>query len=228
MLVPNQLFSVSLQLWIRLFGLLAFSCLFSWHILRITRYVNNSEYDVGLLLWFLEASILGGYCVAYMVRNRACSKANGFRELIYPFIPAGLPFLFFLDLDFSLPIQVSKIFGPASITSPQLIWPCIILISVGNVISSIALWTLRSNFSIATECRELVSHGIYKYISHPMYLGQFMTFLGVMLLRITPQKLALYVLFVALQWIRLKNEEKKLIQNFKDYDDHIRTCWIRF
>jgi len=61
-----------------------------------------------------------------------------------------------------------------------------------------------------------------------MYFGQFITFLGVMLIRITPQKLALYVLFVALQWIRLKNEEKKLTQNFKEYDEHIRTCWIRF
>tara|TARA_B100000674_G_scaffold492762_2_gene513502 strand:- start:1038 stop:1724 length:687 start_codon:yes stop_codon:yes gene_type:complete len=228
MLLPTQLFRISLQLWIRLFGLIAFSCLFSRHILQIPDYIFNSQSSIGLLLWSLEASILAGYCVAYMLRNSARSKACGFKELIYPFIPAGLPFFFFLNLDFSLPLQVTKIFGPAPITAPEWIWPCIILIATGNLISSVALWTLRSNFSIATECRELVRHGIYKYISHPMYLGQFITFLGVMLMRVAPQKLALYVLFVTLQWIRLKNEEKKLMQNFKDYDEHIRTCWIRF
>ena len=136
------------------------------------------------------------------------SSASGFKELIYPFVPAALPFLFILNLDLSLPLQISKIFQPAPITAPQLIWPSIILITIGNSISSIALWTLRSNFSIATECRDLVKTGIYKYISHPMYFGQFITFLGVVLIRITAQKLALYVVFVALQWIRLKMKRK--------------------
>ncbi|MEE2924417.1 MAG: methyltransferase [bacterium] len=226
--MSNQLFRISIQLWIRLFSLIAFSCLFSKHVLQIPNYFISSQEIIGFILWFLEASILGGYCAAYMLRNPATSTASGFNELIYPFIPAGLPFLFFLNIDLSLPLQLTKIFGPAPITAPQLLWPCIFLIAIGNLISSIALWTLRSNFSIATECRNIVMHGVYKYISHPMYFGQFITFLGVMLIRITPQKLALYVVFVALQWIRLKNEEKKLTQNFKDYDEHIRACWIRF
>ena len=228
MLICNQFFGISVQLWIRLFGLIAFSCLFSKHVLQIPNYLTSSQELIGFILWFLEASILSGYCIAYILRNPARSVASGFSELVYPFIPAGLPFLFFLNFDLSFPLELSKILDPAPITAPQLIWPCIILIGIGNLISSIALWTLRSNFSIATECRDLVRHGIYKYISHPMYFGQFITFLGVMLIRITPQKLALYVVFVALQWIRLKNEEKKLTQTFKEYDEHIRTCWIRF
>ena len=226
--MPNQLFRISIQLWIRLFALLAFSCLFAKHLLRIPIYLVDSQGLIGFTLWFLEASILSGYCVAYMLRKNLRSSASGFKELIYPFVPAALPFLFILNLDLSLPLQISNIIQPAPITAPQLIWPSIILITLGNSISSIALWTLRSNFSIATECRDLVKTGIYKYISHPMYFGQFITFLGVILIRITTQKLALYVVFVALQWIRLKNEEKKLTQTFKEYDEHIRTCWIRF
>ena len=228
MFISNQLWGVSSQLWIRFFSLLAFSGLLTRHVLYLPDYMTHSYRITGVVLWGLEASILVGYCVAYTLRNSAVSLAVGWKELFFPFLPACLPFLFFLQLDFSLPLQFSKIFGASIILYPDYLWLSLTLIFFGNFLSSMGLWTLRANFSIATECRQLVKHGIYRYVSHPMYVGQFITFFGVVFIRMTPQKVFLYLLFVVLQWIRLKNEEKKLKHNFKEYDEHIRACWIRF
>ena len=227
MVISSQWWGISQQLWIRFFSLLAFSGLFTRHVLYLPSYLSYSNQISGVMLWVLEASILFGYCVAYSLRNSAVSQATGWKELVFPFLPACLPFLFFLELDFSLPLQISKIFGASVIRYPDYLWHSLIFIFVGNFVSSIGLWTLRANFSIATECRQLVRYGIYRYVSHPMYVGQFITFFGVVFVRMTPQKVFLYMLFVALQWIRLKNEEKKLKHNFKEYEEHLRACWIR-
>lgn len=228
MFASRQIFGISLQLWIRFWALLGFSALLTRHILYFPVYMSYSNQPSGILLWALEASILLGYCFAYLLRRSARATAEGWKEVIFPFVPAALPFLFFFELDLSFPLDMKKIFGSSVITQPDYLWLGLVLIFSGNLITSIALWTLRSSFSIMTESRELVRNGIYRFVSHPMYLGQFITFFGVMFLRLTSQKCILYALFVTLQWIRLKNEEKKLMQSFKDYDEHLRACWIRF
>jgi protein-S-isoprenylcysteine O-methyltransferase Ste14 len=101
------------------------------------------------------------------------------------------------------------------------------IIALGTLITALALLTLRRAFSIMTEARILVCRGIYAYINHPMYLGQFITFFGVACFRNSLEKWSIYLVFLALQWVRMKNEERKLKESFTEYKNYRKNCWIR-
>jgi protein-S-isoprenylcysteine O-methyltransferase Ste14 len=80
-----------------------------------------------------------------------------------------------------------------------------------------ALLTLRRNFSILPESRNLVRHGPYALVRHPLYAAYILTYLLVALPRFGPAALALAALGIAGEMWRARNEERVLAASFPEY-----------
>jgi protein-S-isoprenylcysteine O-methyltransferase Ste14 len=85
-----------------------------------------------------------------------------------------------------------------------------------------AVSSLGSCFGLAAEARGLVTGGAYRHVRHPVYLGELISALGVLLPVLTPATAATFVIFVALQAYRVYLEEGVLSAAFDDYESYRR------
>lgn len=86
-----------------------------------------------------------------------------------------------------------------------------------------AIWglvTLGRCFSIVPEVRGLVTGGPYHWIRHPIYLGEIIATLGVLLPILSPVTLTIFVIFCVLQFWRTRYEESVLNTTFLEYKDY--------
>jgi protein-S-isoprenylcysteine O-methyltransferase Ste14 len=70
--------------------------------------------------------------------------------------------------------------------------------------------SLRRSFGILPANRGVVSHGAYRIVRHPMYLGYFMTDIGFLLANFGIQNMIVYGCQFALQVGRIVREERLL------------------
>jgi protein-S-isoprenylcysteine O-methyltransferase Ste14 len=87
----------------------------------------------------------------------------------------------------------------------------------GLCLSIWSIWHLRNSFSILAEARRTVVSGPYRYVRHPLYVGEALTMLGACLLIGTEIALLFWAVITGLQLARARIEEKKLSQAFSDY-----------
>ena len=78
------------------------------------------------------------------------------------------------------------------------------------------------------EARFLVTNGLYKYIRHPLYLGEIVSYLGVLALRFSIENLIIYIIFLVCQTVRARIEENKLENEFPEYKKYKRRTGIFF
>lgn len=86
-----------------------------------------------------------------------------------------------------------------------------------------AVWslaTLGRCVSIMPEVRGLVRSGPYALVRHPLYLGEMIATLGVLLPILSPRNVAIFVAFCALQVWRTYYEEQILAAAFPEYADY--------
>ncbi len=186
-------------------------------------------YDLKLL-WIFEGLIFFGYFLSYLIRVHPIARAQGLKEIVFPFLPALLPFFLIYEIPAwtdLLSIDLTRILRYSPLRLLEYKDWIQGVIALGSLITALALLTLRRAFSIMTEARILVRRGIYAYITHPMYFGQFITFFGVACFRHSLEKWFIYLAFLVFQWMRMKNEEQKLTQVFPEYEAHRKACWIR-
>jgi protein-S-isoprenylcysteine O-methyltransferase Ste14 len=105
-----------------------------------------------------------------------------------------------------------------------------LLITLGNAIDVWGYFVLCRSFGIVPEARELKTNGPYRFVRHPVYLGQFLAQGGVWLFfaRRHVVWVCLYVVFVALQLYRSKLEDRALEAAFgEEYKAYRRrTFWF--
>ena len=92
-----------------------------------------------------------------------------------------------------------------------------VMAAAGLVITIIALLTLRTSFSILPEARHLVSGGLYRFMRHPMYSGEFLTSAGLVLPAADWWAFPVFAAFCVLQTVRARYEERILSATFPDY-----------
>lgn len=176
-----------------------------------------------LTVWLLETAIYLGYIAAYTSRAKAVQIASGFMETAFPVIVAGLPIL----ISF-MPYNLPR-WAPYTSSSHLYFYLGIMaLIICGGAINLIGLLTLRRAFTIMSEARELIVHGIFRYIRHPLYTGHFIMFLGSLLLRLHPVAIGMYALFCVGQVLRARIEERKLLASFPRYAAYQRRTGMFF
>jgi protein-S-isoprenylcysteine O-methyltransferase Ste14 len=95
-----------------------------------------------------------------------------------------------------------------------------VLMTVGLIIMVIGLTSLGRSFGIMPRARGLVQSGLYKWVRHPIYLGEFMVFAGILLLAISPITVTIYAIFVGLQIYRLVMEERTLSAAYPSYAEY--------
>jgi protein-S-isoprenylcysteine O-methyltransferase Ste14 len=114
------------------------------------------------------------------------------------------------------------------------IWSYTPLIGVATIISTAVglvflLWarlTLARNWSmdvVIRENHELIRHGPYHYVRHPIYTGLILMTTGGMLLWGTTTAVAILVLMPVFLWFKLSAEERLLMAQFpRDYPEYRR------
>ncbi|WP_427312728.1 methyltransferase family protein [Cupriavidus sp. H39] len=79
-----------------------------------------------------------------------------------------------------------------------------------------AKFTLRFSFGILPANRGIVSHGAYRFVRHPIYLGYVIADIGFLLTNFGLQNLLVYVGLYVLQYVRITREEA-LLSNDSEY-----------
>jgi protein-S-isoprenylcysteine O-methyltransferase Ste14 len=96
------------------------------------------------------------------------------------------------------------------------------LLLAGHFLCAVALMQLGRSLSIMPEARRLVTEGLYARIRHPLYLGEAIATIGVLLLYRIPAAFALVAIQFCLQLWRMREEEKVLVAAFPEYAEYRR------
>ena len=104
-----------------------------------------------------------------------------------------------------------------------------LLFFVGLVVRVVAAVTLRESYSWTLEIREdhqLVRHGIYRYVRHPVYLGALMGATAVPVFVSSLPGFLVALLAVPLFIYRIGVEEDMLIKEYGlEYREYIENSW---
>ena len=168
-------------------------------------------------LWAAETAIFATLLLAYVVRTEPRERSRGVKEILLPLATAALPFAL-LATPPSLAVTARRslllaFFWAMTLSSALTVW---------------GIWTLRRSFSITVEARDLVTEGPYRWVRHPVYLGEVLSAAIVTTWRPSLTNGALWVLFAGLQVYRSRLEERKLALAFPEaYPSWAhRTWWL--
>jgi len=101
----------------------------------------------------------------------------------------------------------------------------IMLIVGGLGFAIYALVHLGRSFSLMAEARRLVTDGPYAWIRHPLYLGEAVSMVGLMLQYISPLAIAIVGVQLSFQLLRMRNEELILSDMYPEYSAYrLRTA----
>jgi protein-S-isoprenylcysteine O-methyltransferase Ste14 len=83
-----------------------------------------------------------------------------------------------------------------------------------------AVWSLRyldRNVSVLAQAREVVAQGPYRWVRHPLYVGEIVSSLGLAIAVNSYAGVALWLVFCGLQVYRAAREEQVLLQALPAY-----------
>lgn len=153
--------------------------------------------------------IVGFYSLVvflYFIRNTAKSTTNSLIAktiaVIASFLAFAIPFL-------GSPLDNSGIILFANLVT---------IFGMGFSIYSLS--ALGRSFSIIPQARTLVQTGPYKFVRHPLYLGEFISLLGIVLARFSISVMTIFCLITALQIYRALHEERLLASIFPEYESY--------
>jgi len=92
---------------------------------------------------------------------------------------------------------------------------------LGIIIRKVGICTLGKQFTAVIQVKEnyiLIDDGIYKYIRHPGYLGELISFLGTIIITKSIKGFFVYlIILLPIYYLRIINEEKMLTSNFGNH-----------
>ncbi len=92
----------------------------------------------------------------------------------------------------------------------------LMLVSLGSVLSVYVINFLGRSFSLMAEARELVTEGPYAIVRHPLYMVEEIVVLGVLVQFFSLPAVVIFLLHMAAQIQRMKNEERVLCEAFPE------------
>ncbi|MEI7689745.1 MAG: isoprenylcysteine carboxylmethyltransferase family protein [Candidatus Saccharibacteria bacterium] len=102
-----------------------------------------------------------------------------------------------------------------------------ILTLVALVLWIVSRVQLGSSFSVLPTAKRLVTNGIYSKIRNPIYLFTGLANIGIIYLLGNPYLFIIVPIFIAIQIIRAKREEKILVKTFGDeYLEYWKGTWF--
>jgi protein-S-isoprenylcysteine O-methyltransferase Ste14 len=95
-----------------------------------------------------------------------------------------------------------------------------VLICAGLLWSNWALRSLGRNISVIAQARGLATSGPYRLVRHPLYLGELVAMLGLVVRFPSAASVAAWVLTLVLQLYRTRHEEAVLVSVHPQYADY--------
>ena len=95
----------------------------------------------------------------------------------------------------------------------------LMLIVIGFVIiliAQITLWKYYSSTLVIKENHQLITHGIYRFVRHPIYLGNITLFLGIAVYVSSLYGFLTLLGLIPVFLVRIKMEERLLTEEFGD------------
>jgi len=193
---------------------------------------------VAVLRWGLVTSLFALFTIAYLRRPPASALASRPVEILLPLVVVALPtaqadgptYLYPLMRDSGELLTVAQaLFRPvgpgigdiASLTG----------MAIGEAFAVYAMLYLGRSFSIMTEARNLVTGGPYRFVRHPLYLGELVAVWSYSMTRPSPWSLGVLLLFTVLQCWRARVEERKMLEHYPQYAallEQTGFLWPRF
>jgi len=167
-------------------------------------------------LWAAETLLFAVLAIAFIMRSNPVGRSRGIREIIVPLIGSFLPFGLLLTH------PSPWIAGNRDLLTAVFIW-----MTLSTVFTVWGMWTLRRSFSITVEARELVSAGPYRWVRHPIYIGEILSAVSVAVWRCSWLNVCILTLFMVTQLSRSCWEESKLKKSFPEYRNSLgRGLWF--
>jgi protein-S-isoprenylcysteine O-methyltransferase Ste14 len=161
--------------------------------------------------------ILLAYLLAFVTRTRAQGPARGFMEVVFPLLVAFLPLLL------NGPQTLSRWLAPDGTGFIAMLLGINLLMVGGLIVTLVGTLSLRTSFSLMAEARLMVRSGLFRRVRHPIYTGNFIMLLGVLLLHLDYRRALVYVGVVVGHYFRARLEERKLVTSYPEYAEYQRT-----
>jgi len=182
---------------------------------QLTFWPGFGALGVELARWFLITLLFVLFWSAYWRRRPALALASRPVEILLPLVCSGLPLAQYPPrgvveaLGALVGSHAELLVHPALSLSPLI---GLTLMAAGEALAVAAMLSLGRSFSIFAEVRELASSGLYRWVRHPLYLGEMIAVWGYVLAWSAPWAIGCALLFTALQSWRAKVEERRLLQ----------------
>lgn len=95
-----------------------------------------------------------------------------------------------------------------------------LILLIGMVFTMVALATLGKSFSLIPQTRKLVTTGPYRLVRHPVYVGEIVGGLGLVVWAASIPKTLVFLLLVGCEVYRALQEEKLLSEAFAEYPEY--------
>ncbi len=147
----------------------------------------------------------------YVIRGQAAAKDHNPVA-----VAAAMTGSFIL---FSLPLVPGRTLA----ARPAVLATSNVLLTIGILIALYSLSYLRNHFSIVPEARGLITTGPYGIVRHPVYLGEIISGLGLILPTFPSLHFAVFLIFLAAQLARMHYEERVLVRTYPEYASYARS-----
>jgi protein-S-isoprenylcysteine O-methyltransferase Ste14 len=194
----------------RIIRLCAIAIVSVFLVVRIGQYQNYFWKP----LWAAETLLFIVLAIAFIVRSNPVDRSKGVKEIIVPLIGGVLPF-FLLRTP-----PGAWIIGNTSLLTTLFLW-----MTLATALTIWGMWVLRYSFSITIEARALVTRGPYRWVRHPIYLGEILASTAVVVWRWSWLNVAIFLLFLIIQILRARWEESKLKKIFPEYRELLSRTW---
>ena len=147
----------------------------------------------------------------YWMRDKASTTTRSFPARLIAVMATFLPFL------------IPVLGNPARtghFPSLTILVTSILIMLSGMAFTMAAVGTLGKNFSLIPQVRKLVVRGPYRLVRHPIYLGEIISLIGLILPGVSTLRIFVFLLMVGCQIYRSIQEEKLLTTVFPEYADY--------
>jgi len=188
---------------------------------QLTLVPPAGSHGVELARWLFVTCLFVLFWSAYWRRRPALALASRPVEILLPLVCSGLPLAqspppaLVEGLRSLLGASSLALWQPLLAVSP---YPGLAAMAAGEALAVAAMLSLGRSFSIFSEVRELVSTGLYRWVRHPLYLGEMIAVWGYVLAWPAPWSFACAVVFTGLQSWRALVEERLLLAHEPGYE----------
>ncbi len=187
--------------------------------------INQVPFLSQMIVTFILAFVNSFVGFLLIIRKRPLQKPKGFLEIFIPIVST------YFWITYNAIPYIPKKLNFYMVSMNKLLFFSFtgsIIVIAGCVISAIAVFNLKRSFSVLVQVRNIVKHGLYRYVRHPIYFGYVITAIGLSMT--SPQFFFIFLslIHVILLVFRAHLEEEKLAAYSQEYIEYMQDTPFLF